>query len=138
MRPCRAPSTACASSRCSASASVIAESAAIIHSTAFGSVSETSSAAAAIAGALLRPTGSSTMRAASIPARRNCSAIRNRCSLLQTTTGGAKPGPCARSAVSWIIERLEINGQSCFGKLSLDTGHKRLPDPPERMTGTTV
>ncbi len=76
----------------SAGRSAIEASAAIIHSTASGSSSATSTAAAAMAGALLRPTGSSTIRASSMPTARSCSAIRNRCSWLQTTTGGANFG----------------------------------------------
>ena len=113
-------------------------SAAIIHSTASGSSSATSTAAAAMAGALLRPTGSSTIRALVMPTSRNCSAIRNRCSSLQTTIGGANPGPLPRSTVSCSSERSDSNGQSCFGKLSRETGHSRVPEPPERMTGTMV
>ena len=46
------------------------------------------------------------------------------------------PGPAARSAVSCIIVRSDTSGQSCFGKLSRDTGHSRVPEPPERITGT--
>jgi hypothetical protein len=30
----------------------------------------------------------------------------------------------------------EISGQNCLGKLLRDTGHSRVPEPPERMTGT--
>ena len=71
--------------------------------------------AAAIAGALLRPTGSSTMRAFGTPAARSCSAIRNRCSWLHTTIGGAKPAPWPRSAVSCTMVRSDSSGQSCFG-----------------------
>ena len=115
IRPVRAAATAAASAVCSAGRSAIEESAAIIHSTASGLSSATSNAAAAMAGALLRPTGSSTMRAPSMPAARSCSAIRKRCSWLHTTIGGAKPGPSARNAVSWIIVRSEIRGQSCLG-----------------------
>ena len=137
MRPARAPATALARVSCSASTSAMAESAAIIQITACGSVCATSSAAAAAAGAELRPTGSSTMRASGTPASRNCSATRKRCSLLQTITGAAKPGPRPRRAVSTIIEvSCFSRPQNCLGKLSRDTGHNRVPDPPERMTGT--
>ncbi len=41
-----------------------------------------------------------------------------------------------RSAVSSIIEWSEISGQNCLGKLSRDTGQSRVPEPPERITGT--
>ena len=79
IRPARAAATAGARARCSAGTSRIAASAAIIHSTVSGSCSATSIAAAAIAGAELRPNGSSSTRGAATPARRNCSATTNRC-----------------------------------------------------------
>ena len=132
----RAATAATANARCSAAVSAIAWSAASIHSRRPGRPRPTSTAAAAMAGALLRPTGSSTRRASGMPAARNCSAIRKRCSWLQTTIGGAKPGPRARNAVSCIRVRSDISGQSCLGKLSRETGHKRVPEPPDRMTGT--
>jgi hypothetical protein len=50
--------------------------------------------------------------------------------------GGAKAGATARSAVSCIIVRSDTSGQSCLGKLSRDTGHSRVPEPPDRITGT--
>ena len=74
-------------------------------------------------------------RRAAMPAARSCSAIRNRCSWLHTTIGGAKPSPQARSAVSCSSVRSDTSGQSCLGKLSRETGHSRVPEPPERMTG---
>ena len=52
----------------------------ITHSTAEGSSLATNSAAVAIAGAVLRPVGSRTIRASSIPAARSCSATTKRCS----------------------------------------------------------
>ena len=91
-----------------------------------------------MAGAELRPTGSSKICGSATPASRSCSATRKRCSWLHTTTGGAKPGPTPRRAVSTIIERsLFSSPQNCLGKLSRDTGHSRVPEPPDRMTGTT-
>ena len=71
-----------------------------------------------MAGALPRATGSSRMRASAIRASRSCSATRKRCASLQTTTGGAKPGPTARDAVSWSMVRVvapPASGQNCFG-----------------------
>ena len=89
-----------------------------------------------MAGALLRPTGSSRMRGVAMPAARSCSAIRNRCSSLHTMIGGGEAGRRgARSAVSCSSVRSESSGQSCLGKLSRDTGQSRVPEPPERMTG---
>ena len=71
-----------------------------------------------------------------MPSARICSATRNRCSWLHTTIGAANPSPLARAAVSWIMVRSEISGQNCLGKLSRDTGHSRVPDPPDKITGT--
>ena len=62
--------------------------------------------------------------------------MRNRCSLLHTMIGGANSGVTALSAVCCIIVRSETNAQSCLGKLSRDTGHSRVPEPPDRITGT--
>jgi hypothetical protein len=49
--------------------------------------------------------------------------------------GSAKPGPTARKAASASIERFDSRGQNCFGKLFREIGHRRVPAPPERMTG---
>jgi len=136
MRPPRAAVTALASAACSAGTSVIAASAAMIQSTASGSASRCRSAAAAIAGALLRPAGSRTMRAPSTRAARSWSATRKRCASLQTTIGAANPGPAARAAVSCSIVRSLVSGQNCFGYPCRDNGHSRVPVPPQRMTGT--
>jgi len=46
--------------------------------------------------------------------------------------------PQARRAVSSIIECSDTSGQNCLGKLSRETGHSLVPEPPERITGTTV
>ena len=77
-------------------------------------------------------------------ARRRC---RPRASARRSGTGApgcrrrpaaAKPGPTPRSAVSCSMVRSETSGQSCLGKLSRETGHSRVPEPPDRMTGTMV
>ena len=51
-------------------------------------------------------------------------------------SAAANAGAAARSAVSCIIVRSDTSGQSCLGKLSRDTGHSRVPEPPDRITGT--
>ncbi len=107
----------------------------MIQSTASGAVSAASSAAAAMAGALLRPTGSSRMRALAIPASRSCSATTKRWSWLATTMGGLNSAEAARRAVSASIECSAISGQNCLGKLLRETGQSLVPEPPERMTG---
>jgi hypothetical protein len=38
--------------------------------------------------------------------------------------------------VFWKLDLLENIGMNCFGMLSRDAGHKRVPAPPHMMTGT--
>ena len=47
-------------------------------------------------------------------------------------------GRCARSAVSASSDCSEIRGQNCLGKLLRETGQSRVPEPPDRMTGTIL
>jgi para-nitrobenzyl esterase len=93
-------------------------------------------AASATAGAVLRPSGSSTMRAG-VPTARNCSATRKRWASLQTTSvlSVRLPLPSSRSAVSCSMVRSPVRGSSCFGYMARDAGQRRVPEPPERMTG---
>jgi hypothetical protein len=44
-------------------------------------------------------------------------------------------GVAARSAVSTSIVFDEISGQNCLGKLLRETGHSRVPEPPDKITG---
>ena len=136
IHPARAAGSAAASASPSDSGSPIAASAAIIQITAPGSLSATRSEAAAIAGPLFRPSGSSTIRAPAIPASCICSAIRNRWASPATISGGANSAPLALSAVAWISDRSESSGHSGLGKLSRESGQSRVPAPPERITGT--
>jgi hypothetical protein len=65
-----------------------------------GEVFMASCAATAMAGAVSRPSGSSTIEAGVTPAWRICSATRKRCSWLVMTIGAAIPSmPRRRSAV---------------------------------------
>ena len=48
--------------------------------------------------------------------------------------GAAKFGDAARNAVSAGIVFSDISGQNCFGKLLRDTGHSRVPEPPDNGT----
>jgi hypothetical protein len=50
--------------------------------------------------------------------------------------GGRKAGPTPGNAVSCNIDRSDRSGQSFFGKVSHDTGHSRVPEPPDKITGT--
>ncbi len=52
--------------------------------------------------------------------------------------GGVNRADPARNAVSVSIERSEVKGQNCFGKLLRETGQRRVPEPPERITGTIL
>jgi hypothetical protein len=36
------------------------------------------------------------------------------------------------------MERSETIGQNCLGKLLLETGHSRVPEPPQSTTGTIL
>jgi hypothetical protein len=40
-----------------------------------------------------------------------------------------------RVKTCWKVEREPTSGVNCFGRLSRDTGHKRVPAPPHIMTG---
>ena len=46
--------------------------------------------------------------------------------------------PASRAAVSWIMVRSPVSARSCFGSSSRDSGHRRVPAPPERITGTSL
>src|SRR5690606_27582870 len=96
-------------------------------------------AAAAMAGAVLRPTGSSSRAAGATPTWRSCSATMKRCSSLATTMGAARPGrPSRRCQVACSRLRSPTRGWNCLGCVSRDSGHSRVPEPPERITGTMV
>ena len=40
-----------------------------------------------------------------------------------------------RSKVCWKVERSPTSGTNCFGMLSRETGHRRVPAPPHISTG---
>src|SRR5579862_918236 len=93
------------------------------------------SAATATAAAVLRPAGSSTTVAA-MPTSASWSLTRNRCASLQITIGAAPPETAAaRSAVSCSSVLSVTSGRNCLGRSWRDTGHSRLPAPPQRITG---
>jgi hypothetical protein len=74
---------------------------------------------------------------ASIPASRNCSATTKRKSALVMMIGRAnKPASLTRASTCWNVDPLPTSGTNCFGMLSRDTGHRRVPAPPHMMTGT--
>src|SRR5580698_1842943 len=108
-------------------------------SVASASMSRAFSAASATAGAVLRPAGSSRMAEACVSIARSCSATVKRCASLHTTIGGIAPVIVARrAAVSCCMVCLLVRANSCFGYISRDNGHSRVPAPPERITGITA
>ena len=112
-------------------------SAGMTNSTGSDSFLAANSAANVRAGAVLRPTGSSTM-VPGVPIKRNCSAITKRYSSLLTTTGAASSTPlmpCTRRTVACSSESSPISGSSCFGYFSRDSGHRRVPEPPDKTMG---
>src|SRR5690349_2766909 len=91
-----------------------------------------------MAGAVLRPTGSSRIAVGASCISRSCSATRKRCASLHTMTGpAALAKPARRAAVSWNMVRSPVRARSCLGRSSRDSGQSRVPEPPERMTGTS-
>src|SRR5215471_5883908 len=91
-----------------------------------------------MAGAVLRPKGSRTVARGVMRSWRSCSATRNRCASLQTMTGAAAASPSRRSTVCCSNVRVPMSGKSCLGYSSRDSGHSRVPAPPERMTGVST
>jgi hypothetical protein len=75
---------------------------------------------------------------ASTPISRSCSATMKRNSALVITIGRAnRAGSATRASVCWKVERSPISGMNCFGMLSRETGHSRVPAPPHISTGIT-
>ncbi|SOZ37912.1 protein of unknown function (plasmid) [Cupriavidus neocaledonicus] len=104
------------------------------------------SAATVSAGAVLRPHGSDSTRAA-LPARFIMSVIMKRCSSPQTTICAAsmpsgRPAsaatPARRLAVASSSVSSAIRFSNCLGNCSRDSGHRRVPAPPARITGCTT
>ncbi len=58
---------------------------------------------------------------------------------LQTTIGAPTSSrPVSLAAVSCSIVRSPTSGSSCFGYSSRESGQRRVPEPPERMTGISM
>src|SRR3989344_7290298 len=101
-----------------------------------GAVFRSVSAASVRAGAVLRPTGSRMISAGVFPSCRNCSAIRKRCSSLHTSSGSATCSiPSRRDTVCCNSVCSPRRQRSCLGYCSRESGHKRVPEPPDRITG---
>src|SRR4051812_17638465 len=108
----------------------------MIRRVAFGSISKACNAATAAAGAVFRPSGSSSSVDIESPISRICSVTMNRCSSLPTTIGGANSDLSdTRLAVCWKSVSSPWIGRNCFGNDSRDSGHSRVPVPPHIRTG---
>ena len=96
------------------------------------------SAASAIAGAVLRAAGSSTIAPHSTPIARHCSATMKRWSSLQITIRrrGSRDRRVAQACPAASSDA-PVSFRNCFGYSSRDSGHRRVPAPPARMTGRT-
>jgi len=71
-----------------------------------------------------------------VPASVSCVSTRSACRWPATTIGAANSLDAVRCAVSCNMVSSEVSASSCFGISGFDIGHKRVPDPPDRMTGT--
>ncbi len=94
------------------------------------------SAASAMAGAVLRATGSRISDWGGVPASVSWLSTRSACRCPATTIGAAKSLELVRCAVSCSMVSSEVSGQKLLGHLRLDIGQRRVPEPPDRMTGT--
>ena len=52
------------------------------------------------------------------------------------TIGASNVGPDTLATVSWKVERTPMSAMNCFGIVSRDSGHTRVPAPPHMMTGS--
>ena len=93
--------------------------------------------AASTAGAVLRAAGSMITAAGVMPMAANWSRTTKRNSAEVTITGGANPSPDRRRAVAWNRLSSPTSLENCLGKPWRDTGHSRVPEPPQRITGWT-
>ena len=87
-------------------------------------------------GAVLRATGSSTSAWGGVPASVNWLSTKSAWRCPATTIGAAKSLDLVRCAVNCSIVSSEVSGNSCLGISGFDIGQRRVPEPPDRMTGT--
>src|SRR5438105_926015 len=93
-------------------------------------------AASVSAGAVPRPLGSSRIALGFAPARVSCACTMKRWVSLHTRSGSpAAASPAQRITVSCSSVRAPFSACSGFGWYSRDSGHSRVPDPPQRITG---
>src|SRR3954454_17449751 len=53
-------------------------------------------------------------------------------------SGGSKALPAHRLAVAWSSDCSPTIRWNCLGFPLLDSGHRRVPPPPDRMTGRII
>ena len=93
-------------------------------------------AAAAIAGAVFLPIGSSRIVGLVMSICLHCSATKKRWSALQIIIGSARLSkPLKRNIVSCSMVLSPTKGKYCLGYCLRDSGQSRVPEPPERITG---
>ncbi|KAG1069263.1 hypothetical protein G6F40_017642 [Rhizopus arrhizus] len=91
--------------------------------------------AAAIAGAVFRAKGSRITSASLMPSSRVCSAAMYWWASLHTSIGLAWAlAEPRRSSVFCNRLRASVKRMNCLGSSSRDNGHRRDPEPPQRMT----
>jgi len=120
MAPSLAWRTASCSAAVKAAPSVTVWSAGVTTSTGSSPPSSAWSAASVIAGAVLRPTGSSTTALGLSRCSRSWSSTMKRCSSLPTTIGGftamsSAPSVARRSAACWNRLVLPFSTRNCLG-----------------------
>src|SRR5690606_16471892 len=90
------------------------------------------------AGAVLRPMGSTTTFDGGEPASSSWATTSATCARLHTTRGGADSPPATRRTVAWMRVSSPTREWNCLGRVADDSGHSRVPLPPDRMTGVAV
>ena len=92
-------------------------------------------AANAMAGAVLRPTGSNNIPPWCMSFCLSCSATKKRWASLQIKMGLAASVPFNRVMVSCSMVLSDVNDKNCLGSAARDFGQRRLPVPPASTTG---
>src|SRR4051812_932146 len=102
-----------------------------------GSSAVTACTAARVsAGAVPRPHDSSRIAFGRTPTAASCSLTMKRWPSLHTTIGSTEAlKPRVRPAVCCSSVRSPFSAWSCFGYCSRESGQRRVPEPPHRITG---
>ena len=144
MAPPAAARTACCSAAAKAASSVTVWSAGVTTSTGSAPCCTACSAASVMAGAVLRPAGSSsTLQARQCPARATGRAPGSgapRCRRRRCRPPRCPVAASACQAQRRLLEQavLACSTRNCFGYWARDSGHSRVPQPPAMMTGCSA